>query len=70
MRNRKKKGPAAKVAGAHESFDAEVSEAFRRARPQVAQITADLDKLRRRAATAVKATSRPAKSAKQAARHR
>jgi hypothetical protein len=64
MRKQKKHGPAAKVAGAHESFDAEVSEAFRRARSQVAHITADLDKLRHRAATAVKATGRPAKSSK------
>ena len=64
MTSRKKHGPAAKVARAHQSFDADVSEAFRRARSQVAQITADLDKLRHRAATAVKPPHRPAKSSK------
>jgi hypothetical protein len=52
------------VAAAHQSFDADVSEAFRRARSQVTQITADLNQLRHRASTAVKATSRPAKSSK------
>ena len=64
MTKRKRSGSAAKVAAAHQSFDADVSEAFRRARSQVTQITADLNQLRHRAATAVKATSRPAKSSK------
>jgi hypothetical protein len=64
MKRHRKSGPAAKVAAAHQSFDADVSEAFRRARSQVTQITADLNQLRRRAATAVKATSRPPKPSK------
>ena len=64
MKKRGKSGPAAKAAEAQESFDAEVSEAFRRARYQLTQITADLDRLRRRAATAVKPPHRPANSSK------
>lgn len=64
MKRHGKSGPAAKVSEAHESFDAEVSEAFRRARSQVAQITADLNRLRHRATSAVKASHRPAKSSK------
>jgi len=64
MKRHSKSGPAAKVAAAHESCDAEVSEAFRRARSQVTQITADLNKLRHRATSAVKASHRPAKSSK------
>jgi len=64
MKRHGKSDPAAKVAQAHGSFDAEVSEAFRRARSQVAEITADVNRLRRRATSAVKAPHRPAKSSK------
>lgn len=41
---------------------ADMSESFRRARSSISEITTDLQRLRRRATSAVKATPRPAKS--------
>ena len=58
---RKRKSSAAAAEG-RSAFDAEVSEAFRRARSSIGQITAELDDLRRRTTTAVKHPQRPAKS--------
>ena len=42
--------------------DTDVTESFRRARSSVADITTDLQHLRRRATSVVKGTQRPAKS--------
>jgi hypothetical protein len=58
---RKRKKPAAAAQGSP-AFDAEVSEAFRRARSSIGQITADLNDLRLRATKAVKPPHQPAKS--------
>jgi hypothetical protein len=49
-----------KVAHSH-TVDADMSEAFRRARSSIGQITTDLNALRRRTAAAVKGARRPAK---------
>ena len=63
VKQQKTSGPVPKVKQAHRlAIDADMSEAFRRARSSIGQITTDLNELRRRTASAVKGTRRPAKS--------
>jgi hypothetical protein len=62
VKQSKKSGPVAKVKVAHShTVDADMSEAFRRARSSIGQITTDLNALRRRTTAAVKGARRPAK---------
>jgi hypothetical protein len=57
----KKTGPVASVKLPHpQALEADVSEAFRRARSSIGQITTDLKLLQRRTASAVKTAKRSA----------
>ena len=63
MKRAKKSGPVAKMKAPYShATDADMSEAFRRARSSIGQITTDLNALRRRTTAAVKGARRPAKS--------
>jgi hypothetical protein len=63
VKRRKTSGPVAKAnAARRHATDTDMSEAFRRARSSIGQITTDLNELRRRTTLAVKSPRRPAKS--------
>jgi hypothetical protein len=60
--SQKKSGPVAKAKLVRRNTEADVSDAFRRARSSIADITADLQQLRQHAQASIKRTQRPAKS--------
>jgi hypothetical protein len=63
VKRKQKSRPAAQVKQAHrQAIETDISEAFRRARLSIGEVTTDLKELRRRTSSAVMRGRRPAKT--------